>query len=261
MSCSPSTCSRSTRPWTRNGVWAQVASVAASGNDVTVTFKAPNVPFAANRRQDADRARAPVVVGGRPGEVHQHQAGRHRPVHARQVRADAVLAEEEPELLAGGQDRAAEVVFPAQASNQSTNQLDVTSGKFDWSYNFLPERPEDLRLPRFQAQRVLVPAGRRRSRLFLNLTKAPYSDVNFRKGISLSLDRTTIATKAVNGYMAAGQPVRNDPAEPEEVARPEPAGRGRRQAGPRPRRRRLSRRPASRPRAASSSARTASRPR
>ncbi len=32
-----------------------------------------------------------------------------------------------------------EVVFPAQASNQSTNQLDVTSGKFDWSYTFLPD--------------------------------------------------------------------------------------------------------------------------
>ncbi len=39
--------------------------------------------------------------------------------------------------------------------------------------------------------------------LYLNLTKAPYSDVNFRQGISLALDRTTIAQKAVNGYMPA----------------------------------------------------------
>src|SRR5436305_9594104 len=37
--------------------------------------------------------------------------------------------------------------------------------------------------------------------LYLNLTKAPFSDVNFRKGLSMSLNRTTIATKAVNGYM------------------------------------------------------------
>ena len=36
--------------------------------------------------------------------------------------------------------------------------------------------------------------------MFLNLTKAPYNDVNFRKGVSLSLDRTPIAQKAVNGY-------------------------------------------------------------
>jgi peptide/nickel transport system substrate-binding protein len=37
--------------------------------------------------------------------------------------------------------------------------------------------------------------------LYLNLTKRPYSDVNFRKGLSMALDRTTIATKAVNGYL------------------------------------------------------------
>ena len=39
--------------------------------------------------------------------------------------------------------------------------------------------------------------------VFLNLTKAPYNDVNFRKGVSLSLNRTTIAQKAVNGYTGA----------------------------------------------------------
>jgi len=36
--------------------------------------------------------------------------------------------------------------------------------------------------------------------LYLNLTKAPYNNVDFRKGVSLSLNRTTVATKAVNGY-------------------------------------------------------------
>ena len=39
--------------------------------------------------------------------------------------------------------------------------------------------------------------------MFLNLTKAPYNDPNFRSGISLALDRTTIAQKAVNGYTDA----------------------------------------------------------
>jgi peptide/nickel transport system substrate-binding protein len=37
--------------------------------------------------------------------------------------------------------------------------------------------------------------------LYLNLTKSPNSNVDFRQGISLALDRTTIAQKAVNGYM------------------------------------------------------------
>ncbi len=38
--------------------------------------------------------------------------------------------------------------------------------------------------------------------LFLNLTKAPYNNVDFRQGVSQALNRTTIAQKAVNGYMA-----------------------------------------------------------
>jgi peptide/nickel transport system substrate-binding protein len=37
--------------------------------------------------------------------------------------------------------------------------------------------------------------------LYLNLTKAPYDNADFRKGISDSLDRQTVATKAVNGYL------------------------------------------------------------
>jgi len=94
-----------------------------------------------------------------------------------------------------------EVRFPAQASNQSTNQLDVTSGKFDWAYNFLPNVQQTY-LARDPHNAYWFPPGGTIG-LFLNLTKAPYSDVNFRRGISLALDRKTIATKAVNGYMDA----------------------------------------------------------
>ncbi len=80
----------------------------------------------------------------------------------------------------------------------------------------------DLREPRPGHNTYWFPPGGTIG-LFLNLTKAPYSNVNFRQGISLALNRATIAQKAVNGYIGAGQPVRADPAEPAEVARPEPA--------------------------------------
>jgi peptide/nickel transport system substrate-binding protein len=38
--------------------------------------------------------------------------------------------------------------------------------------------------------------------LYLNLTQAPFSNADFRQGVSLALDRSTIAKKAVNGYMS-----------------------------------------------------------
>jgi peptide/nickel transport system substrate-binding protein len=92
-----------------------------------------------------------------------------------------------------------EVVMPAQSSNQSTNQLDVTSGKFDWSYNYLPDVKKTYVAKAPSTNTYWFPPGGSIG-MFMNLTKAPYDNVNFRRGISLSLDRDTIADKAVNGY-------------------------------------------------------------
>jgi peptide/nickel transport system substrate-binding protein len=94
----------------------------------------------------------------------------------------------------------AEVAFPAQASNQTTNQLDVTSGKFDWSYTFIPDVKNTYVNRDPQHNVYWFPPGGTIG-LFLNLTKAPYNNANFRKGLSESLNRTTIAQKAVNGYL------------------------------------------------------------
>jgi peptide/nickel transport system substrate-binding protein len=87
--------------------------------------------------------------------------------------------------------------MPAQSTNQSTNQLDVTSGKFDWSYNYLPDVQKTF-VDRDADNTYWFPPGGVIG-LFMNLTKQPYSNVDFRKGVSLAIDRDTIADKAVNG--------------------------------------------------------------
>ena len=140
-------------------------------------------------------------------------------------------------------------MFPAQSSNQSTNQLDVTSGKFDWSYNYLPNVQADLRREGPEHNHYWFPPGGTIG-LFLNLTKAPYNDVNFRTG---SRWRWTVRRSRRRRSTATwtGQPVRADPAQPEEVARPErcPTRATSTRTAPRPRR--PSPRPATRCRAAS----------
>ena len=87
----------------------------------------------------------------------------------------------------------AEVAFPAMASDQSTNQLDVSAGKFDWSYQFVPNVKQTYVSKDPAHNSYWFPAGGTIA-LFLNLTKAPYNNVDFRKGISASLNRQTIAT-------------------------------------------------------------------
>jgi peptide/nickel transport system substrate-binding protein len=91
-------------------------------------------------------------------------------------------------------------VFPAEATSQTTNQLEVSDGEFDWSYTYLPNVKQTY-VDRDPAHNTywFPPGGT--IGLYLNLTKAPYDNADFRRGISYALDRQAISQKAVNGYM------------------------------------------------------------
>jgi peptide/nickel transport system substrate-binding protein len=184
-----------------SGVWTQLADVTAAGTSVTMTFKAPNVPFAATVAQ------VPIVPRHLWSSVADPvKEANTKPVGTGPFTLDTFAPtqytlKKNPAYWQAAKIAPDAVKFPAQATNQSTNQLDVTSGKFDWAYNFLPNVRQTY-LARDPHNTYWFPPGGTIG-LFLNLTKAPYSDVNFRRGISLALNRTTIATKAVNGYMSA----------------------------------------------------------
>jgi peptide/nickel transport system substrate-binding protein len=183
-----------------NGVWQQISAVAAAGSDVTFTFIEPNVPFAGvlgateivpehlwSDIPDPSTFANTAPIGTGPFVLDEFAPTQYKlKKNTTYWQADKVVPDE--------------VLFPAQASDQSTNQLDVVSGKFDWAYNFLPDVDKTF-VSKDSAHNIywFPPGGA--IGLFLNLTKAPYDNVDFRQGISLSLDRTTIATKAVNGYL------------------------------------------------------------
>jgi len=181
------------------GVWTQISTVATAGNDVTVTFKAPNVPFATTVAQ------VPIVpqhlwaaVTDPVKFANEHPVGT-GPFTLDKFGPLQVSLKKNTTYWQADKIVPDRVLFPAQGSNQNTNQLDVSSGKFDWSYNFLPDVKKTYVARDPKHNLYWFPPGGVIS-LYLNLTKAPYSDVNFRKGLSLALNRTTIATKAVNGY-------------------------------------------------------------
>ena len=123
--------------------------------------------------------------------------------------------------------------FPAQSSNQSTNQLDVTSGKFDWSYNFLPNVKQTYVAKDPTHNTYWFPPGGTIG-LFLNLTKAPYQNVDFRTGHLARAEPDDHRAEGGQRLHHRRQLVGPDPAEPAELPRPEPAeqGSGRRRARP-----------------------------
>lgn len=181
-----------------SGIWSQLSSVTASGNDVTVKFKQPNVPFVGvlagqvivpehiwSKVSDPVKFTNTKPVGTGPFTLDKFAPTQYSlKKNADYWQADKVAP--------------TEVVMPAQSSNQSTNQLDVTSGKFDWSYNYLPD-VEKTFVSKSPDNIYWFPPGGTIG-LFLNQTKPEYQDVHFRRGISLSINRDQIAKKAVNGY-------------------------------------------------------------
>ena len=183
-----------------NGVWSQISAVSAAGNQVTFTFKAPNVPFAGTLAQ------TPIVpkhiwssITNPVKYTNTHPVGT-GPFMLSSFAPTQYTLTKNPLYWQASKIAPSKVVFPAQATNQATNQLDVSSGQFDWAYTFLPDVQKTY-VNRDPAHNTywFPPGGT--IGLYLNLTKSPNSNVNFRQGISAALDRTTIAQKAVNGYM------------------------------------------------------------
>jgi peptide/nickel transport system substrate-binding protein len=184
-----------------NGVWSQMAGISTSGNDVTVTFKAANVPFAATIAQ------TPIVpqhiwskVSDPVKFTNTHPIGTGPFVLSKFAPTQYTLVKNQLYWNAGS-IAPSEVVFPAQSTSQATNQLAVSSGQFDWSYTFLPDVQKTYVSRDPAHYKYWFPPGGTIA-LYLNLTKSPNDNANFRQGISQALNRTAIAQKAVNGYMS-----------------------------------------------------------
>ena len=184
-----------------NGVWSQISGVSAAGNDVTFTFKAPDVPFANTIAQ------VPIVPEhiwskiSNPTTFADTNPVGTGPFMLSSFAPTQYTLKKNPQYWNAAKIAPSSVVFPAQASNQSTNQLEVSSGQFDWSYTYIPDVKTTYVNRDPSTNSYWFPPGGTIG-LFLNLTQAPYNNVNFRQGISQALNRTAISQKAVNGYMA-----------------------------------------------------------
>jgi peptide/nickel transport system substrate-binding protein len=183
-----------------NGVWSQISGVSASGQQVTFTFKSANVPFAATIAQTPIVPEHVWSTISNPAKYANANPVGTGPFALSSFAPTQYTLAKNPKYWDAAKIAPSRVVFPAEASSQATNQLDVSSGQFDWAYTFLPN-VKSTYVDRNPSHNVywFPPGGT--IGLYLNLTKAPYTNVSFRQGISAALDRTTIAQKAVNGYM------------------------------------------------------------
>jgi peptide/nickel transport system substrate-binding protein len=88
-----------------------------------------------------------------------------------------------------------ELVQPA-----ANSELDIVNNGYDWAYAFMSDVEDTWVKADPENNTYWFPAGAAIS-LIPNMTKAPYDDVDFRKGIALALDKQVIADKAEQGYV------------------------------------------------------------
>ncbi|MHA7133615.1 ABC transporter substrate-binding protein [Oerskovia turbata] len=93
-----------------------------------------------------------------------------------------------------------QLVIPA-----TNTQLEIVNKGYEWAYSFMSDVDETWVKADPEHNSYWFPPGGTVA-LFPNLTKAPFDDVHFRRGLSYALDRDQVALDAEEGYVeAAGQ--------------------------------------------------------
>jgi len=181
------------------GIWTYIDSVETTDTTVTVHLNAADVPAAQligttlivpehiwKDVKDAETFRNPDPVGTGPYVLGNFAAQQYTvDKNEKYWQADKVAAEH--------------IILPA-----TNTQLDVATKGYDWAYSFISD-----------VDGTWVAAGNKNTywfppggtiALFPNLTKAPFNDLNVRKGLSAALDRAAVGDAAAEGYMdPAGQ--------------------------------------------------------
>lgn len=182
------------------GQWQNIDTISLSGDTVTFHLKAPNVPAASIIDQQIivpehiwKSVKDPVTwTNDKPVASGPYTVGTFAPNQYTMVKntkywqADKVAAEK--------------LVLPA-----SNTGLQLVKGGYDWAYSFIDNVDKTWVGANKQHNKYWFPPGGTIS-LLPNLTKAPFNNVDFRMGLSYSLDRDKIAQDAEEGYVkAAGQ--------------------------------------------------------
>ncbi len=180
------------------GVWTELKSVTASGDNVIFRLNTPDVPL------DLTLASVPIVseavwskvpnpakyTAAKPVVTGPYTLGSFAPTK--------LVLKKNPLSFEAGQVKPQTVAFLVGSSSQATNELLVASGTYDFSYNYFPDVQKTY-VSRDPAHNIywFPPGGV--VALYMNLTEAPFDNPAFRRGVSYAIDRQAVENKAVFG--------------------------------------------------------------
>jgi len=109
-----------------------------------------------------------------------------------------------PKFRLPGKPEVDQVKIPAYSSNESA-QLALQKGQIDWTNLFIPDINKTYVALDKQHNHYWFPSSDD-VMLYLNLTKAPFNDLQVRKAVSLALNRDNISKLGEDGYEPPANP-------------------------------------------------------
>lgn len=182
------------------GQWQNIDSVESSGNTVTFHLKVPNVPAAEIIDQQIivpehiwKKVASPTTwTNPDPVVTGPYTLGQFTP--------NQYTLNKNTEYWQANKVAADKLILPA-----ANSQLAIVKNRYDWAYAFIEDVNKTWVGANKEHNIYWFPPGGTVA-LLPNLTKAPFNNLDFRKGLSYALDRNTIANDAEEGYVkSAGQ--------------------------------------------------------
>ena len=180
------------------GVWGQLASVSSAGNQVKFQLKVPDVPLGLSLAEVPIVSQATWSKVANPVNYTAQKPVVTGPYTLGSFAPTKLVLKKNPSSFEASDVKPETVAFLTGSSSQTTNELLVASGTYDFSYNYFPDVKKTF-VARDPSHNVYwFPPGGVVS-LFMNLTEAPFNNVDFRKGVSYAIDRQAVENKAVFG--------------------------------------------------------------
>ena len=204
------------------GVWTELTSVSDSGSNITFRLKTPDVPF------QVSLSAVPIV----PRSIWSHVSNpatfaNNKPIGTgpymlKSYAPTKTVFKKNLKSFEAIQVQPGNVAFVAGASTGAADQLLIASGAYDFAYNNFPDVKTAFVGQDPKHNVYWFPPGGVIS-LFMNLTKAPFNNPNFRLGISNAINRSAVENAALfgleavapqTGLMLPGQSAWTDPTLP-----------------------------------------------
>jgi peptide/nickel transport system substrate-binding protein len=184
-----------------SGLWTKLSSVTAAGdNEVTFSFKEPSVPLLT---QIADTRIVPEHIWSKesdPEKFTNPDAVGTGPYKVKSMNSQQLVLERNPTYWQADKVKVQELLFKKATGGAEVDKLRLSRGEYDWNAMFVPEIEKTYVSKDPEHNKYWFPPGANIS-LYMNLTKAPFDDLEFRRAMTYAIDRDEIKNKAQFGYV------------------------------------------------------------